>query len=236
MSLGAERPLSSSPPGPAPGEDTVPVTPAELLARVLDAADRTAELDWSLVRADFEIHDHELPDSSVHRGPAGWRDWIRDTLSCGRSVATGLSGWTTTRTFASRSTRGLRPAAADVDRISEAPPCGWAAQLGCRARSSRWCWASVMRARVAGESRELRRRMKANASCSGGSSGTFASRSADSRGARGGRGADLEAVVVDRQCDQAGFEAPGPYGVRQLAGVLADDADGHLWVATREVL
>jgi ketosteroid isomerase-like protein len=54
------------------------VTPAELLARVLDATDRTGELDWSLVREDFEIHDHELPDSSVHRGRGGWRDWVRD--------------------------------------------------------------------------------------------------------------------------------------------------------------
>jgi hypothetical protein len=54
------------------------VTPAELLARVLDAADRTGELDWSLVRADFGIYDLELPDSFVHRGPEGWRDWVRD--------------------------------------------------------------------------------------------------------------------------------------------------------------
>ena len=54
------------------------MTPAQLLARIFDAVDRTGELDWSLVRADFEIHDHELPDSSVHRGPQGWRDWISD--------------------------------------------------------------------------------------------------------------------------------------------------------------
>ena len=49
------------------------------------------------------------------------------------------------------------------------------------------------------------------------------------------RGADFEAVVVDRQRDQAGFEAPGAHAVRELAGVLADDADGDLWVAAREV-
>jgi ketosteroid isomerase-like protein len=54
------------------------VTPAELVARILDAADRTGDLDWSLVREDFEIHDHELPDSSLHRGREGWRDWVRD--------------------------------------------------------------------------------------------------------------------------------------------------------------
>ena len=40
------------------------MTPARQLARILDAADRTGELDWSLVREDFEIHAHELPDSS----------------------------------------------------------------------------------------------------------------------------------------------------------------------------
>ena len=54
------------------------MTPAELVARILDAADRTGDLDWSLVRDDFEIHDHELPDSSLHHGRDGWRAWIRD--------------------------------------------------------------------------------------------------------------------------------------------------------------
>ena len=51
---------------------------AELVARILDAADRTGDLDWSLVREDFEIHDHELPDSAVHYGREGWRNWVRD--------------------------------------------------------------------------------------------------------------------------------------------------------------
>jgi ketosteroid isomerase-like protein len=59
-------------------ETTVAVTPAELVARILDAVDRTGDLDWSLVRVDFEIHDHELPDSSVHRGRQGWRQWVTD--------------------------------------------------------------------------------------------------------------------------------------------------------------
>jgi ketosteroid isomerase-like protein len=54
------------------------VTGADLIARLRDAFDRTGELDWSLVDADFEIHDHELPDSAVHRGPEGWRQWTRD--------------------------------------------------------------------------------------------------------------------------------------------------------------
>jgi hypothetical protein len=54
------------------------VTPAELVARIRDALDRTGELDWSLVSEDFEIHDHELPDSSVHRGRAGWNQWTSD--------------------------------------------------------------------------------------------------------------------------------------------------------------
>jgi ketosteroid isomerase-like protein len=54
------------------------VTAAELLARILEAADRTGDLDWSLVGEDFEIHDHELPDSAAHRGREGWRKWITD--------------------------------------------------------------------------------------------------------------------------------------------------------------
>jgi hypothetical protein len=54
------------------------VTPAELLARILEVADRTGDLDWSLVRADFEIYDHELPDSAVHRGREGWHRWRTD--------------------------------------------------------------------------------------------------------------------------------------------------------------
>jgi hypothetical protein len=41
------------------------------------------------------------------------------------------------------------------------------------------------------------------------------------------RGADLEAVVVDRKRDQAGLEALGPCGVCELGRVLADDADDH---------
>lgn len=54
------------------------VTGAELVARMREAVDRTGELDWSLVGPDFEIHDHELPDSSVHRGREGWQEWVTD--------------------------------------------------------------------------------------------------------------------------------------------------------------
>ena len=39
---------------------------------------RTGEPDWSLVRPDFEIHDHELPDSPAHRGREGWLRWVAD--------------------------------------------------------------------------------------------------------------------------------------------------------------
>jgi ketosteroid isomerase-like protein len=56
----------------------VDVTAAELLARLRATLDTTGELDWSLVRPDFEIQDHELLDSAVHRGPDGWREWRRD--------------------------------------------------------------------------------------------------------------------------------------------------------------
>jgi hypothetical protein len=44
------------------------------------------------------------------------------------------------------------------------------------------------------------------------------------------------AVVVDRQRDQARLQAPGADRVGELAGVLPDDAHGHLRVAPREVL
>jgi hypothetical protein len=54
------------------------VSAAELLARLRETLDTTGEIDWSLVRPDFEIHDHELLDSSVHRGRDGWSDWVRD--------------------------------------------------------------------------------------------------------------------------------------------------------------
>jgi hypothetical protein len=46
--------------------------------RLLDALDRIGDLDWSLVRPDFEIHDVELLDSRVHRGRAGWEHWLAD--------------------------------------------------------------------------------------------------------------------------------------------------------------
>jgi ketosteroid isomerase-like protein len=54
------------------------VTGVELIARLREAVDRTGELDWSLVRPDFEIHDHELLDSAVHRGRDGWLKWVGD--------------------------------------------------------------------------------------------------------------------------------------------------------------
>jgi hypothetical protein len=54
------------------------VTSAHAIARLRDALDRTGELEWSLVSPDFEIHDHELLDSAVHRGRAGWERWSAD--------------------------------------------------------------------------------------------------------------------------------------------------------------
>jgi hypothetical protein len=54
------------------------VTAADLLVRIRATLDTTGEIDWSLVRPDFEIHDHELLDSSVHRGREGWNNWVRD--------------------------------------------------------------------------------------------------------------------------------------------------------------
>jgi ketosteroid isomerase-like protein len=54
------------------------VTGLDVIARMRDAFDRTGEPDWSLLGADFEIHDHELLDSPVHRGRDGWAKWMRD--------------------------------------------------------------------------------------------------------------------------------------------------------------
>jgi hypothetical protein len=54
------------------------VRAADLLVRIRATLDTTGEIDWSLVRPDFEIHDHELLDSSVHRGREGWNNWVRD--------------------------------------------------------------------------------------------------------------------------------------------------------------
>ena len=52
----------------------------------------------------------------------------------------------------------------------------------------------------------------------------------------GDRGADFEPFVVDRQRDQAGFEASRAHRVDELDGVLADDAHGDVWMAAHEVL
>jgi hypothetical protein len=54
------------------------MTNPDVLARHRDAYDRTGELDWELVGPDFEIHDHELLDSAVHRGRDGWNTWSAD--------------------------------------------------------------------------------------------------------------------------------------------------------------
>jgi ketosteroid isomerase-like protein len=54
------------------------VTSAELLARLDEAFERTGELDWAIVSPDFEVYDHELPDSAAHRGHEGWRRWVSD--------------------------------------------------------------------------------------------------------------------------------------------------------------
>jgi hypothetical protein len=55
-----------------------PATSTELLTRLEQSFERTGEPDWSILGPDFEIHDHELPDSAVHRGYDGWRRWTSD--------------------------------------------------------------------------------------------------------------------------------------------------------------
>jgi ketosteroid isomerase-like protein len=54
------------------------VTGVKLVARLREAVDATGEPDWSLVRPDVEIHDHELLDSAVHHGREGWKRWTSD--------------------------------------------------------------------------------------------------------------------------------------------------------------
>jgi hypothetical protein len=54
------------------------LTGAEFFERMRAANEATGELDWSLVRPDFEIYDHELVDSRVHRGREGWKRWVAD--------------------------------------------------------------------------------------------------------------------------------------------------------------
>jgi ketosteroid isomerase-like protein len=39
---------------------------------------RTGEPDWSHFAPEFEIRDHDLPDSSGHRGRDGWARWMAD--------------------------------------------------------------------------------------------------------------------------------------------------------------
>jgi ketosteroid isomerase-like protein len=53
------------------------VTHTQTLARFSKSLDRTGEPDWSLIGPDFEIHDHELPDSAAHRGREGWNAWAQ---------------------------------------------------------------------------------------------------------------------------------------------------------------
>jgi hypothetical protein len=69
------RPAANYAPDP---EILRPLTAAELTARILAAYDETGDMDWSLVRPDLEIHDHELIDSAVNRGREGWERWVSD--------------------------------------------------------------------------------------------------------------------------------------------------------------
>jgi hypothetical protein len=50
-------------------------TSADLMAQLQEGLDESGELDWSIVHPDFEIHDHELMDSPLHRGREGWFRW-----------------------------------------------------------------------------------------------------------------------------------------------------------------
>jgi len=50
----------------------------DLIDRIRNPRPATGELDWSLVHPDFEMHDHELPDSITHYGREGFLRWSND--------------------------------------------------------------------------------------------------------------------------------------------------------------
>jgi ketosteroid isomerase-like protein len=50
----------------------------ETLSRISEAVEATGEPPEELVWPDFEIHEHHMPDSQLHRGLAGWRRWVAD--------------------------------------------------------------------------------------------------------------------------------------------------------------
>jgi hypothetical protein len=54
------------------------LTNLESLARIIESIGKTGEPSEELVWPEFEIHEHQMPDSPLHKGTAGWRRWVGD--------------------------------------------------------------------------------------------------------------------------------------------------------------
>jgi hypothetical protein len=54
------------------------VSNLETLARLTEAVRTMGDPPEELVWPDFEIHEHQLLDSRLHTGLAGWRRWVAD--------------------------------------------------------------------------------------------------------------------------------------------------------------
>jgi uncharacterized protein len=48
----------------------------EIVRRALEHFRRTREPPCEELDLEFEIHDYDLPDGGVYRGPDGWREWV----------------------------------------------------------------------------------------------------------------------------------------------------------------
>jgi hypothetical protein len=50
----------------------------ETLSRISESVRTTGEPPEKLVWPDFEVHEHQMLDSQLHQGLAGWRRWVAD--------------------------------------------------------------------------------------------------------------------------------------------------------------
>ena len=54
------------------------VSNLETLSRISEAVETNGEPPEELVWPEFEIHEHQLLDSRLHKGLVGWRCWVAD--------------------------------------------------------------------------------------------------------------------------------------------------------------
>jgi ketosteroid isomerase-like protein len=48
----------------------------EHMRRGVEHFRRTGEALWAELHPDCELHDHDIPDATIHRGHEGWREWV----------------------------------------------------------------------------------------------------------------------------------------------------------------